>query len=151
VSEDSEVVLGEIAVIANLSIGSELLRLFFTNTRIIGVHVGKRGLGALATSSLLGRIGGALEDLFKSGRESVGKRGVGQLTPRQMLALDKDNFPVDYVDIVRVELRGSVRGALITVLTTRDKLQFSTRTDIEVVSSLLQKVLGERVVVERYA
>lgn len=143
--------LGEIAVVARLSIGSELLRLFLTNTRIIGVHVGKRGLGALATSSLLGRIGGALEDLFKSGRESVGKRGVGRLTPQQMLSLDKDNFPVDYVDIVRVELRGSVRGALITVLTTRDKLQFSTRTDIEVVSSLFQQVLGERVVVQRYA
>src|SRR5207249_10669253 len=105
-SEPSEMVLGEIPVTAKLSVGSERLRLFFTQKRIIPAHIGKRGVGSPALASFFGRLSGSLEDLFKSGKESVAKRGLKGASLDQILALDKDNFSINYDDVVTVEVSG---------------------------------------------
>jgi hypothetical protein len=144
-SEGQEVLLGEIPVSTRLSIGSELLKLYVTNTRIIVVHVGKRGVGGMATASTLGGIGSALEDIFKGGRESISKRHRERLSLDQLLSLDKDNFPLSFDDVVRIELDRSFRGTWITVLTRDDKFQFSARIDLETVAGLLRRAVGDKV------
>ncbi len=144
-----EVVLGEVPVVARLALGAERLSLFLTGTRIIVAHVGKRGAGALATISLLGRLSEALEDLFKTGRESVRKRKSHTLSPESILAADKDNFPLRYDEIVSVELTERFHGAEMTIVTRDDKLRFSTSLDFEKVVNLLGERLGSKLVSKR--
>ncbi len=144
-SEGQEVLLGELPVVTKLSIGSELLKLYVTSTRIIVAHVGKRGVGAMASASIIGGIGAALEDLFKGGKESLSKRHKRGLTPSELLSADKDNFQLSFSDVVRIELDHSLRGTWITVLTKDDKFQFSARMDPETVSGLFRRAVGEKV------
>ncbi len=128
-----------------LSIGSELLKLYVTNTRIIVVHIGKRGVGGMATASTLGGIGAALEDIFKGRKESISRRHREQLSPSQLLSLDKANFPLSFDDVVRIELDRSFRGTWITVLTKDDKFQFSAATAPETLLSLFRRAVGDKV------
>jgi len=144
-SEGQEILLGVVPVSTKLSIGLELLKLYITNTRVIVVHVGKRGVGAMATASTLGGIGSALEDMFKGGKESISKRHLGQLSPGQLLSMDKDNFPLIFDEVVRIELVRSLRGTLITLLTKDDKFQFSASMAFETVSSLFRRAVGDKV------
>jgi hypothetical protein len=139
-----EQMLGEIPVSARLSIGSEKLRLFVTTNRMIVAHVGKRGVGALATMSFFGQLSGAVEDLFKSGREFKGNKELGNLEPEAILTADKDNFFIGYSEVVGVEVAGSSGLTRVTVLTREDKFKFSTVSSGEKVVRLLQGPLGSK-------
>jgi hypothetical protein len=139
-----EEILGEIPVMARLSIGSEKLRLFATTSRMIVAHIGKRGVGALATTSFFGRLSGAVEDLFKSGREFKGNKGLGDLDPEGILAADKDNFFVTYSEVVGVEVVETSRLTRLTVLTREDKFKFSTVWSADKVVGLLRGPLGSK-------
>src|SRR5207237_8507936 len=74
----SEHVLGSIQVTANIRAGSEVLKLFFTETRIIVAHVGKRGMGSLPATSIIGKWGAGFEGLLRSPSESRKKRKMEQ-------------------------------------------------------------------------
>jgi hypothetical protein len=144
-SDLSEAVLGEIPVSAKLALGSERLRLFVTSTRIIVARVGKRGAGAVATTSLFGRLSGALEDFFKSGRESLGARGMEGLTPDEILASNKDNFYIRVGDVVSVNVVKMGSRSWLTLVTVSEKLEFLTSQEFLKVVELLETILGGKV------
>jgi len=141
----SEAVLGEIPVSAKLALGSERLRLFVTSTRIIVARVGKRGAGAVAATSLFGRLSGALEDFFKSGRESLGARGMEGLAPDEILASNKDNFYIRHGDVVSVNVVKMGPRSWLTLVTVSEKLEFLTSQEFLKVVELLETILGGKV------
>ncbi len=142
-------IIGEIPVVSKLRLGSERLRLFLTNNGLIVAHIGKRGAGALATASLFGRMGTALEEFFKGGKESLKRLKREQLTPDAVLAADEDNFHVSYSDIISIELSDMPDGVSLTVLTRDDKFQFTTTVRFDTVLSVLQQGVPDKVVVRR--
>lgn len=135
--------LGEIPIFARLAIGSEKLRLFVTNKRMIIAHVGKRGAGALAATSFFGRLSAAVEDLFKSGREYKRRKAL-EHGPDSILAADKDNFPISYGEVVSVLVQGTSGLTRISVLTKDDKFEFSSLWRPEKVVDLLHGPLGPK-------
>jgi len=143
-SDSAEAVLADVPVTASLALSSERLRMFFTQKRIILAHIGKRGVASPALASFFGRLSGALEDLFKSGKESVAKRGLKGASPDQILALDKDNFSINYDDVVTVEVSGFGTLYRIVMVTKDEKLRFTTRASPEFLK-LLTQYLGEKV------
>lgn len=148
-NESKEEIVGEVPVSGRLALGTERLKLYLTNQRLIFARLGKRGTGALATSSLLGKLGGALEDLLQGGKESFKKKRTPASSPQEILDADKDNFPLTYSDVVRIELDplGGLVG--IMVLTKDDKLEFVTPMDFEKLLSIFQGVLPGKVSVRR--
>src|SRR5207249_8735709 len=106
-SETPEAIVGSIKVSVQLRSGVELLQLFFTPSRLILAHIGKRGAGELPGMSLLGKWGAALEGLFKSPGEARKqrrvRRGFEGMSPDEILKADKDNFDIVYGDVVRVD------------------------------------------------
>ena len=147
--EEPERVLGEMIAFARLAIGSERLRFFFTNRRIIIAPLGKRGAGL--GFSFLGKIGSGLEDLFKGGREALTKRGLEALGPDEILAANKENFPVSYGDVVSVDVFGGGTVTHITLLTKDDKFELSTSLKRDGVVALLEKVLHDKLTVSQRA
>ena len=147
-SADSETVLGEIPVVARLALGSEHLTIFPTTTRLIIAHVGKRGAGALAAVSFFGRFSGAVEDLFKTGREFRGKQKLRRLSPDEILARDKANFSIRREEIVRVELDEMPSLTSITILTGDEKFEFLSRSSLDMVEGLFDG-LGSKLVSNR--
>jgi hypothetical protein len=139
-----EKIVGDIQVVARLAMGSERLRLFFTDRRMILAHVGKRGAGAVSVTSFFGWLSGGVEDLFKRGRESVNQRGVQSRAPAQILALDKDNFDVNYTEVVSGEVVQEEFSTVIRFLTTNDKLEFRTGKRFEDVVSMIKPFLGQK-------
>ncbi len=149
-SGSPEVLLGKIPVSSRLALGSERLRLVFTNSRIIVDHAGKRGAGAVTGTTILGGLGGVLEDVFKSGRESLGKRGMEKMAPDRILRAHKDNFAIGYGEVVSVTLgQTPMMMVTITILTGDDKFEFFTRTRLEGVVRLFQSNLGNKLAVHR--
>lgn len=144
-SSSKEKIVGEIPVIARLSIGAEQLRIFLTDFRLIVAHIGKRGTATLATTSLLGRLADAFEELFKGGAETFKRRRAGSPIPEGILGADKDNFFIPYDDVVRVELDPSPSRLNIMILTKDEKLSFVTPMAFDSVFGLLRGRLGERV------
>ncbi len=142
--DSSEALLGEIPVFLRLAMGAERLSLFLTSTRIIVAHVGKRGTGAAATASIFGKLGGALEDLLKGGRESVHRRRTAMTSPEAILAADRDNFAIKYEEIVSVDVIQGFRSTGIIMVTRDDKLLFSTGRDFETVVGLFGQNLGSK-------
>ncbi len=140
----AEAILSEIKVVARLRLGSERLKLFLTTDRIIVAHLGKRGTAALATIGLFGRLSGAIEDLFKSGRESMGKRKLASLTPEEILEQDRDNFAIPYDDIVRVEVDEMLSSTALTILTKSEKLEFFTKLGSDDVARSFRELLGTK-------
>jgi hypothetical protein len=145
----SEPVLGDVPVVAQLAMGSERLRLFFTGSRILVVHVGKRGAAALAGTTFFGWFSGAVEDIFKRGKESVTKTGLETLTPEQILATDRENFDIKYTEVVSAELVEEEFYTVIRLLTGKDKLEFHTGKSFDYVASLMREFLADRMVVHR--
>ncbi len=140
-----EVVLGDIAVVSRLALGTERLRLFLTTRRIIVAHVGKRGAGAIPGTSIFGKMSGALEDLFKSGRESVEKRKLERSLPEEILASDKGNFQIGYEEVVSVDVTSDIPALTTLVILTRDeKFEFFTAIKLRNVLELLEKPLGPK-------
>ncbi len=143
-SERSEEVGGVVPASAKLALGSERLNLFVTNRRIIVAHIGKRGTGALATTTFFGKWSGAIEDIFKSSRESLGKRKRGGMNPDEILAQNRDNFAIDYENVVRVEIDGYGSLTGLTMFTKQDKFQFFTRMGPAVLRELFVERLGAK-------
>jgi len=147
-TEGHEPIIGEIPVYTQLALGTEHLRLFLTNKRLIIARVGKRGAGALAGLSLLGKFSAGLEGLF--GRKTLPKsKGLQGPQPETILGADKDNFYIAYEDIVRVEVEESSSRVGFLVLTTNDKLNFQTSIGMERVFELLNSALGAKVTARR--
>ena len=144
--EEPEKILGEISAFARLTVGSERLRFFFTDRRIIIAPLGKRGASGLGFS-FLGRLGSGLEDLFKGGREALTKRRLEDLGPNGILAADKENFPVSYGDVVSIDVFGGGTLTHITLLTKDDKFELSTSLKRDSVVALLEKVLHNKLTV----
>src|SRR6266566_304047 len=142
--EEMELVHGDFRVASRLSMGLEYLRLFVTDRRIIVAHIGKRGAGSQATVSLFGRLSAAVEDLFKSGRESVSKRKLRESIPDEVLSEDKDNFFVNYDDIVEVAFDQRFVRPKLVVLTRDDKFQFIVPGGSQNLLELLQRVLERK-------
>ena len=135
--EEPETLLGEIPVVARLSQGSEKLRLFLTQKRIIVAYVGKRGAGSVTPGALLGELGRGVEELFKGGSEAVRRKRIEELTPRKILAAHKDNFALGYDEVVSVDIFETPASTRITLLSRDDKLELSTRLKADVVTGLL--------------
>ncbi len=148
-SDASEVLVGELRVNTRLMLGSERLRLLFTNTRLIVDHAGKRGAGAVAGTSILGRLSGALEDLFKSGGESARRRGIRNMSPGQVLRSHRDNFAIKYSEVVGVTVAQTLTVHGITILTRDDKFEFTTQARFNDVVELFTKTLSEKLSVRR--
>jgi hypothetical protein len=139
--EREERVLLETPVVARLSIGSEHLRLFFTDWRIIVAHVGKRGVGSLGMVSFFGWLSSVVEDLFKGGRESLGRRRLKRSGPDEILAADRDNFFISYADVVSLNFDRTFLRPGMTVLTRDDKYRFAIMGRSEPLLDFLHKVL----------
>jgi len=138
-------VTGEIPVIAHLSIGLERLRLFVTDRGLIVAHTGKRGTGALATMTILGKLSSTLEDLLKGGREAIKKRGGKFFSSEEILRADKDNFLIRYDEIVSIELDSAVAPVHVMILTRDEKFQFLTGMPVARLFDLLHVAVGDRV------
>lgn len=139
-----EKIVGEIPVVARLAFGSERLRLFLTDRRMIIAHVGKRGAAAVTVTSFFGWLSGAVEDIFKRSRESVSQRGIETRSPDQIMALDKDNFDVKYTEVVSAEIVLEEFSTKIMLLTGKDKLELRTGFSPEKVASLMKPLIGDR-------
>jgi len=143
------VLVGELRVNTRLMLGSERLRLLFTDTRLIVDHAGKRGAGAVAGTSILGRLSGALEDLFRSGGESARRRGIRNMSPGQVLRSHRDNFAIKYSEVVGVTVAQTLTVHGITILTRDDKFEFTTQARFNDVVELFTKTLSEKLSVRR--
>lgn len=77
------------------------------------------------------------------------RRVATNLTPEEILASDKENFPLTYDEIVSVELIESPRRTGITIVTRDDKIFFMTALPIDTVASLLRARLGQRLLAKR--
>ena len=127
--------------------GFERLRLYFTDRRIIVGHLDKVGAGSVAPTFILGSIGGALGGLFGRRRGVREKTRDGHPSPGKILASHPDNFSVSFDEIVRVELtKGESRNS-IAILSKNDKFDFVSRSRFELVRSLLEDALRDRVTV----
>ncbi len=144
----AEALMGDFPASVRLALGSELLRLYLTSDRLIVAHIGKRGAGALATTSFFGRLSGAVEDLFRGSRESLKNRRMRVLTPQEILEADSDNFHINYDNIVKVELNETPALVSITVVTKEEKFQFNTSTPLDYLASLFNEAFRSRATVQ---
>lgn len=148
-SDSTETWIGEVPVSTKLMYGSERLRLLFTSKRILVDRVGKRGSGAVIGTSLLGRIGEAVEDFFKTGRESVGKKRVKTMTPDLILRAHKDNFAISYSEVVSVVVEQTEMQPRITILTGSDKFEFSSTSRFNYIVDTFKQKLNDKLTVHR--
>lgn len=131
---------------ARLAFGSERLSLVLTSTSMIVAHGGKRGAGAVVGSTFLGRLGGALEDLFKTRKDSGKDKTIRSQDANKILEADKDNFKIDYGDIVHIEIDSiNPITTAITILTKDQKFEFLSRKEYESIVELLENQLGSKV------
>lgn len=148
-SPSSEVWVGELPVNTRLDFGSERLRLLFTNTRILVAHGGKIGWGGVTGTNILGGLSSALEGAFKRGKESLRRKDLSELAPDQVLHAHKDNFDINYSEVVSVTVAQTSMLAAITILTGNDKFEFSSRTKFENIIQLFKSSLGDKLTVHR--
>lgn len=150
-SEPSEHIQGSIQVKADIRAGSEYLRIFFSDRRMIMAYIGKRGMGNLSAVTFFGDIGSKLEALFRGPGESRRKKKMQakqhELSPEELLEVDKNNFGVGYDEVVKVTLERTPYSVNITLLTRDEKYQFSTREQSTKVLELFQGPLAGRVLV----
>lgn len=144
-----EELVGELPVSTSLILGSERIRLLVTNTRLVIDHMGKRGAGAVAGSSILGNLSAAFEDLFRSGGESARRRGIKNKTPGEILQAHRDNFAIGYSEVINVTVSRTSTLNRITILTGDGKYEFSTRTRFDNVIELFEKTLRDKLTVQR--
>lgn len=143
--EADERVLGEIAVSVKLSMGFERLRLYFTSQRIIVGHLSKVGAGSVAPTFLLGSIGSALGDLFGRRKGPRALRRSEFPSPGKILASHPDNFSISYGEIISVDITHGSEKNSIAILSNNDKFDFTSRSRFELVRSLFENSLREKV------
>lgn len=142
---------GEFVVFTKLAFGTESLRLLFTDKRIIVDRMGKRGAGGIPGTAILGKLSSALEDIFKSGRESGSKRASRMMSPGQILASHKDNFAIGYDEVVSVTVEQTPTLPGIILVTTNQKYVLSSRARFDHIVSLFQEKLGDKLIVKKIA
>ena len=150
-AESPEALSGEFVVFTRLAFGTESLRLLFTDTRIIVDRMGKRGAGGIPGTAILGKLSSALEDIFKSGRESGSKRASRMMSPGQILASHKENFAIDYNEVVSVTVEQTPTLPGIILVTTNQKYVLSSRARFDHIVSLFREKLGDKLIVRRIA
>ena len=115
---------------------------------MIMAYVGKRGMGNLSAVTFFGDIGSKLEALFRGPGESRRKKKMAaehELSPSELLEIDKNNFGINYEEVVQVSLERTPYSVDITLLTRDDKYHFSTREHSEKILKLFQEPLSGRV------
>jgi hypothetical protein len=150
-ADSQEALLGELVVFTRLAMGTESLRLLFTDGRIVVDHMGKRGAGAIPGTAILGKLSSALEDLFKSGQESSSKRASRTMSPGQILASHKDNFAIGYHEVVSVTVAQTSTLPDITLLTSDYKYVFSSRARFDNIVKLFREKLGDKLTIRKVA
>jgi hypothetical protein len=141
----------ELAVQARLSAGSEHLTFFFTSKRILVAHGVKWGSGSMAASSFLGGLGGVVRGLRRE-RKPQAKPEIEAFSARRILAGDKDNFSIAYVEVVNVVITEPDDPSGLTsisMLTGRDKLELTSKLGVGRVAELFRKGLGEKVRIQK--
>jgi hypothetical protein len=139
--------VGDILVIAQLSMGYQRLRLYFTDRRIIASHLTKVGAGSVAPTFMFGSIGNALGGLL--GRKKGGARSTSQYPgPDSILAGHRSNFSIALDEIVSVNLaRGAYKNS-ITLLSKDDKYEFTSPARFDKIRLLFENALPDRVQVQ---
>ena len=133
--------IGELVVMAGLSMGRERLKLYFTNKRILAAHMGKRGGGG-ASTTFFGALGSVIEPLFR--RSKTGAKD-SQTSPDDILRWHKDNFQVPYGEIVSLSLDIGEFRTTITMVTQIDKLRFELPGKLpNTLYQELKAILGQR-------
>ena len=131
---------------ARLAFGSERLSLVLTSTSMIVANVGKRGAGAVIGTNFLGRLSGALEDLFKTRKDLGRNKTIRSQNVNMILKADKDNFKIDYNDIVNIDVDAiNPTVTAITVLTRDEKFEFLSQKEFGRIVELLENQLGSKV------
>ena len=129
--------------------GSQMLRIFFTETRLIMANVGKRGMGSMTGIFLFGRLGSGFEALVRGPREAQRKKkleaGGSELTPDEILSSDKSNFEIKYDEVVQVSLERTPYSLEIMMLTRDEKYRFTTKEDSAKVLRLFKEPLSAKV------
>ncbi len=140
----SEQILGEVLVSAQLSMGYERLRLYFTDRRIIASHLIKVGAGSVAPTFMFGSIGNALGSLLGRNKGRAKKTAQG-LVPEEIIAMHKSNFSIFLDEIVSVDLtRGTYRNS-IAILSKDDKYEFTSAVRFDKIRLLFENSLGGKV------
>ena len=132
---------------ARLPMGFERLRLYFTDRRIIVGHLGKMGAGSVAPTFMFGSIGSALGGLFGRKGASKNKRS-GNPSPGKILASHPDNFSIIFDEIISVQLTHESDKNSIAILSKNDKFDFASRSRFELVRSLFENALKDKVRVD---
>ena len=143
--KSSERVVGEIAVTAKLPMGYEKLKLYFTDRRIIVGHLSKVGAGSVAPTFMFGSIGAALGSLFTRNKRVRGMSKSDSPSPGRILASHQDNFSISFDEIINVDLeRGPYRNS-ISLVSNNDKLDLTSESRFDLLHSLFEKALGDKV------
>ena len=131
-------------MIAQLSMGYQRLRLYFTDRRIIASHLTKVGAGSVAPTFMFGSIGNALGGLL--GRKKGAARSTSQYPgPDAILAGHRSNFSIAFEEIVSVNLtRGAYKNS-ITLLSKDDKYEFTSPARFDRIRLLFENALPGRV------
>jgi hypothetical protein len=138
--------IGELVVLAGLSMGRERLKLYFTSRRILAAHMGKRG-GTGASTTFFGALGSVIEPLFRRSRS--GAKG-SQQSPEEILRWHRDNFQVPYGEIVSLSLEVGEFRTTITMVTQIDKLRFELPGELpENLYRELKTILGQRMTTKK--
>jgi hypothetical protein len=141
----SEQVVGDLFVVAPLSLGYEMLRLFFTDRRIIVSRSGKVGAASIPSTFMFGSIGGALSGLFGGRKHGASKRRSEYPTPEKLLSRDRDNFFILFDEVVGVDLTQTPRQNRISISSRNDKFDFTCGSRFEQIQTLFSKSLGGKV------
>ena len=143
--KSSERVVGEIAVTAKLPMGYEKLKLYFTDRRIIVGHLNKVGAGSVAPTFMFGSLGAALGGLFGRNKRVSGTSKSDSPSPGRILASHHDNFSISFDEIINVDLsRGPYKHSIL-LLSKSDKLDLTSQSRFDLLHSLFEKALGDKV------
>ena len=143
----SEQVVGDLPVVAHLTMGYEKLRLFFTDRRIIVSRRGKVGAGSVPATFILGSFGSFFSGLFSGGTKKSLKEGARYPRPARILESDKDNFSIVFDDVVRADLTRTPSTCSIMILSRDDKFDFTCRSSFDLVRCLFETALGSKLTV----
>ena len=145
--DSSERVVGDLPVVAHLTMGYEKLTLFFTDRRIVVSRRGKVGAGSIPITFIFGSFGSALSGLFGGGTRKALKKKARYPLPSRILASDKDNFSIVFDEVVRADLTRTPSTCNILILSRDDKFDFTCRSRFDHIRSLLETALGSKLTV----
>jgi hypothetical protein len=147
--ESSEQIVGDLPVVAHLSMGYERLTLFFTDRRIIVGRRGKAGAGSVPATFMLGSLGGALSGLFRGGARGSSRARARYPSPSALLASNQDNFSISFDEVVNVVLTKTLSTNNITILSRNDKFDFSCGTRFNEIRRLFGTSLEDKLTVSK--